>query len=62
VHLALPKTYTMASVQVPLGVKHTVTADGAVVALSNGDGGAGVGVDEDVRRGLPARQNLLSGH
>jgi hypothetical protein len=37
-------------------VKQTVTADGVVVVLGNGAGGAGVGVDEDVRRDLPARQ------
>ena len=47
----------MASVQFPPGVKQTVTAEGVVVVLGDGAGGAGVGVDEDVRRGLPARQN-----
>jgi hypothetical protein len=37
-------------------VKQTVTVEGVVVALGNGIGGAGVGVDEDARRGLPDRQ------
>jgi hypothetical protein len=46
----------MASVQFPPGVKHTVTAEGVVVVLGNGAGGARVEVDEDVMRDLPARQ------
>jgi hypothetical protein len=46
----------MASVQLPPGVKHTVTAEGVVVALGNEAGGTGVGVGEEVKRGLPARQ------
>src|SRR5215217_4740214 len=52
----------MASVQFPPGVKHTVTAEGVVVVLGHRAGGAGVGVDEDALRGLPARQYSLSGH
>jgi len=47
----------MASVQLPPGVKDTVTADGVVVALGNEGGGTGAGLDEDVMRGFPARQN-----
>jgi hypothetical protein len=46
----------MTCVQFPPGVKHTVTAEGVVVVLGNGAGGAGIGVDEDVMRDLPARQ------
>lgn len=52
----------MASVQFPPGVKHTVTAEGVVVVLGHRADGAGVGVDEDALRGLPARQYRLSGH
>jgi hypothetical protein len=52
----------MASVQLPLGVQHTVTADAAVVALGDAVGGAGAGGCEDARRGFPAKQNSLSGH
>jgi hypothetical protein len=47
----------MASVQFPPGVKHPVTAEGVVVALGDGLRGAGAGLDEDVMRGLPARQD-----
>jgi hypothetical protein len=38
-------------------VEHTATAEGVVVALGEGAGGAEAGADEDVRRGLPAKQN-----
>src|SRR5215207_4495841 len=62
VRLASLRACTMASVQLPPGVKQTVTAEGVVVALGHGAGGAGVGVDEDALRGLPARQYRLSGH
>jgi hypothetical protein len=51
----------MASVQFPPGVKHTVTAEGVVVALGHGAGGAGAGGDEDDMRDLPARPYGLSG-
>ena len=44
----------MASVHFPPGVKHTVTAEGAVVALGIGAGGAGATVGADVIRGFPA--------
>jgi hypothetical protein len=46
----------MAFVQFSPAVKHTVTAEGVVVVLGNEASGAGVGVDEDVMRDLPARQ------
>jgi hypothetical protein len=56
VRLTFPKTCTMASVQLPPDVTHTVTADGAVVMLGEAAGGAGAGVGEDAIRGFPARQ------
>jgi hypothetical protein len=46
----------MASVQFPPGVKHTVTAEGVVVALGIGAGCAGSGLGVDAIRGFPARQ------
>jgi hypothetical protein len=53
--LASLRACTMASVQFPPGVKHTVTAEGVVVVLGHRAGGAGVGVDEDALRGLPTK-------
>jgi hypothetical protein len=52
----------MASVQFPLGVKQTVTAEGVVVARGAGAGGAGVGLGIDAIRGFPARQSRIFGH
>jgi len=46
----------MASVQFPPGVKHAVTAEGMVVVLGNGAGGAGVRLDEGVMHDFLARQ------
>jgi hypothetical protein len=60
--LAPLRAFTMVSVQFPPGVKHTLTAEGVVVARGDGPSGAGVGVGEDATRGWRDRQNSLSGH
>jgi hypothetical protein len=57
--LASFRTFTIASVQFPPGVKHTVTAGGVVVALSIGAGCVGAGGRCGRETRLPGQAKLI---